>query len=150
MVGDEPKGSPVDLPLLSRSRFKAHRAERFLVWTPLMHKFAHLTFFARIALCQNFPVKLAGVADPFGHSLLQVRGIGIDFARLGLTWVFGWDELRCANDLPNGFAISSNPTGNLADRDHNSHVALRISHAPQLGNFPLALLRIIALALTRT
>jgi hypothetical protein len=33
-------------------------------------------------------------------------------------------------------------------RDHNSHVALRISHAPQLGSFPLALLRIISLALT--
>jgi len=33
-------------------------------------------------------------------------------------------------------------------RDHESHVALRISHAPQLGSFSLALLRIISLLLT--
>ena len=33
-------------------------------------------------------------------------------------------------------------------RDHKSHVALRISHAPQLGSFTLALLRIISLLLT--
>ncbi len=60
MVRDEPEGTPVDLPLLSRSRFKANRAHWFLVGAPLMHKFAHLTFFARIALCQDFPVELAG------------------------------------------------------------------------------------------
>src|SRR6266566_3859316 len=108
---------PVDLPLLSRSRFKADRANRFLFWAPLMHKSAHLTFFPRIALCQDFPVELPGVQDAFCHSLLQVGGIGIDFARLGLTWLLGWCELRRVDDLPNGFAISSSLTGNLTDRD---------------------------------
>src|SRR5438876_195746 len=82
-----------------------------------MHKFAYLTFFARIALGQDFPVELARIQDAFGHALLQVGGVGIDFARLRLTCLPGWGEFWRGDDLPNGFAISSSPTGNLADRD---------------------------------
>ncbi len=65
----------------------------------------------------GFPIELTRVQDAFCHPLLQVGCIGIDFARLGLTWVPGWGKLRRIDDLPNGFAISSSPTGNLADRD---------------------------------
>ena len=60
---------------------------------------------------------------------------------------------RCSSTLLS-VLLSIKGSGFLIDipsfthRDHNSHVALRISHVPQLGNFPLALLRIISLALT--
>src|SRR6266704_241095 len=117
VMHDEPKVAPVDLPLLTRSGFKADRANWFLVWAPLMHKFTNFAFFARIALCQNFSIELARVEHAFCHALLQVGCIRIDFAHHHWTRLFWRQEVSCVDGLPNGFAISSCPTSDLADRD---------------------------------
>jgi hypothetical protein len=82
-----------------------------------MYKCAHLTFFPWIALCQDFPVELASVQHAFCDPLLEIGGVRIDFACLHLTWVLWWQEVRRIDGLPDGFAISARPTGNLADRD---------------------------------
>src|SRR5437868_6410377 len=113
----KPKYPQSTCPCSKGGCFKANCASRFLFWAPLMHKFAHLPFFARIALGQDFPVELAGVQDAFCHALLQIAGVRIDFACLHLTWVLCWQEVRRIDGLPNGFAISSSLTGNVADGD---------------------------------
>ena len=46
----------------------------------------------------------------FCHPLLQVGSLRIDFAHLHLTRVQRLQEVRRADGLPNGFAISSSPT----------------------------------------
>src|SRR6266852_2883919 len=110
VMGDETEVPPIHLPLLSMSCLKADRARRFLFRASIMHKFAHLTFFARIALCQDFRIELAGVQHAFCYTSLQVGSVRIDFAWLRLALWLWWRKVRRSGDVPNGLAIPASPT----------------------------------------